>query len=104
MLDLAKAFDTVNHKILLHLLPDFGIDNLSLKWFHSYLEYRKQRVKIYSFISHEKTIEYGIPQGSVLGPILFILYLNLVSNLNLDGSVVTYADDTRLIFTDNSWI
>jgi len=77
-LDLAKAFDTVNYKILLQLLPSFGIKNVSLNWFKSYLTNRKQMVKINNVVGHESSINYGVPQGSVLWPILFILYINSI--------------------------
>jgi len=102
-LDLAKAFDTVNYKILLQLLPSFGIKNASLNWFKSYLINRKQMVKINNVVGHESSINYGVPQGSVLGSILFILYINSICDINIDGLVVTYADDTCLLFSDKSW-
>jgi len=102
-LDLAKAFDTVNYKILLQLLPSFGIKNASLNWFKSYLINRKQMVKINNVVGHESSINYGVPQGSVLEPILFILYINSICDINIDGLVVTYADDTCLLFSDKSW-
>lgn len=84
------------------MLPSFGISNLSLKEFYSCLENRKQRVRINNVIGQESTIEYGVPQDSVLSPILFILYINSVCDLKLDGLVITYADDTCLLFTDKS--
>jgi len=104
-LDLKKAFDRVNHKILLQILPNFGINNLSLKWFESYLNNRKQMVIINNIIDPEGVVEYRVPQGSVtvLGPILFLSYINLVSDFRFDGLVVLYADDTCLLFTDKSW-
>ncbi|VVC38692.1 Endonuclease/exonuclease/phosphatase,Reverse transcriptase domain [Cinara cedri] len=102
-IDLAKAFDTIHHNILLRLLPNFGITNKSLRWFKSYLSNRQQMVKLNDVISNGTFIEYGVPQGSVLGPILFILYINAVCDLNIDGKIVTYADDTCLLFSDISW-
>lgn len=68
--------------------------NTIFQWFRSYLENGKQKVTINGFLSKEKIIKYRVPQGNVLGPILFFLYINYISNLKLDGSVVTYADDT----------
>ncbi|XP_022163951.1 uncharacterized protein LOC111029296 [Myzus persicae] len=102
-LDLAKAFDTVSHEELIKMLPCFGISNESLMWFKSYLKNRKQVVSINGVHSAEGEIDYGVPQGSVLGPLLFILYINNICNLRIDGQVVTYADDTCLLFSGNSW-
>jgi len=102
-IDLAKAFDTIQHDILLKILPNFGINNKSLLWFKSYLSNRQQMVKLNDAISNTGYIEYGVPQGSVLGPILFILYINTACDLNIDGKIVTYADDTCLLFSDKRW-
>lgn len=78
-LDLAKPFDTVNHAILytIHILPNVGINNFSLNWFRSYLLNRKQGVNINNVLSQERTNEFGVSQGSILGPILFSLYINI---------------------------
>jgi len=65
----------VNHKILSQILPNFGVNNLSLKWFEIYLNNRKQMVIINNIIGQEGVVEYEVPQGSVLGPILFLLYI-----------------------------
>jgi retron-type reverse transcriptase len=86
-LDLAKIFDTVNHKTLLQLLPSFEINDRSLNWFRSYITNRKQRIKINNVISQDKFMEYGVLQGNVLGPIFFILYINSICDLNLDGLI-----------------
>jgi len=102
-LDIAKAFDTVNHQILFNILPSFGINNSSLNWFKSYLHNRKQSVKINEVNGNTYGIKNGVPQGSVLGPILFIIYINEICNINFDGSIVTYADDTCLLFSHKSW-
>lgn len=102
-LDLAKAFDTVNHDILLNILPSFGIKCSSLNWFKSYLHNRKQLVKINEVNGNTCVIKSGVPQGSVLGPILFIIYINDICEVNIDGSIITYADDTCLLFSHKTW-
>jgi len=102
-LDLAKAFDTVNHNELCNILPSFGLKNNSFKWFKNYLENRKQLVQINDSKGDEMKIQCGVPQGSVLGPILFILYINSICDLKIDGQIVTYADDTCLLFSGDSW-
>lgn len=102
-LDFAKAFDTVDHRQLLIALPGFGIVNESLKWFTSYLKSRVQYVALNDYMSDETYINCGVPQGSVLGPVLFIMYINSLCNMKINGSIVTYADDTCLLFTDATW-
>jgi Reverse transcriptase (RNA-dependent DNA polymerase) len=102
-LDLAKAFDTVNHFELCNILPNFGLKSISLKWFKSYLNNRKQIVQINDTTAEEMIINCGVPQGSVLGPLLFILYINSICDLKIDGQIVTYADDTCLLFSGVTW-
>ena len=94
-LDLAKAFDTVNHDILYFYS--------SLNWFKSYLHNRKQLVKINEVNGNTCVIKSGVLQGSVLGPILFIIYINDICEVNIDGSIITYADDTCLLFSHKTW-
>jgi len=103
-LDLAKAFDTVDHTELLNNLPEFGINSLSLDWFKSYLDDRRQKVRINNFIGNEMVVNCGVPQDSVLGPILFILYINSICNLKIEGLIISYADDTCLLFAGNTWV
>lgn len=102
-LDLAKAFDTVSHKILLRKLHNLGIRGVALEWFRSYLLSRKQVSKVNGVVSEEQTITFGVPQGTVLGPILFLIYMNDLCNLDIDGSIVSFADDTVLYFSAETW-
>lgn len=103
-LDLKKAFDTVAFPILLGELEALGIRGLPLQWFQTYLMDRKQLVYASQEFSDEQRVSYGVPQGSVLGPVLFLTYLNALCDLSLDGgNVISFADDTLLIFTGDTW-
>jgi len=102
-LDFAKAFDTVDHKILLNILPNFGIKNNSHNWFLSYLKDRTQMVLLNDVLGNELVFNCGVPQGSVLSPILFIMYINSICDSQTNGSIFTYADDTCLLYSDTSW-
>ena len=74
--DLQKAFDTVNHDILISKLDHYGIRGTANNWFASYLKNRSQFVSILGYESSTKPINHGVPQGSVLGPLLFLIYIN----------------------------
>jgi hypothetical protein len=102
-LDLAKAFDTISHKILLKRLRNMGITGKSLSWLQSFISKRTQRVKIGECISTILETNFGVPQGSTLGPLLFVLYINELCNRHIGGKIITFADDTVLIFEGNSW-
>lgn len=108
--DLSKAFDSVNHELLLLKLYHYGVRGLANNWFKSYLTNRKQSVVINgvdlnntvkNVYSKELTIVQGIPQGSTLGSLLFPIYFNdLPVNINNAKSTI-FADDTSLLITDN---
>ena len=95
-LDLKKAFDTVNHKILLHKLELYGVRGRSQKWFRSYFSNRKQVCAVNGKLSHEKEIHCGRPQGSNLGPFLFLLYINDLPRCLETSKARLFADDTTL--------
>lgn len=103
-LDLAKAFDTVSIPILIQKLNNIGIRGTQLKLFQDYLTDRIQCVKIENTISDELPIQYGVPQGSVLAPTLFLVYINDLCQLSLkNGRVISFADDTALVFYADSY-
>lgn len=97
-IDLKKAFDTINHNILINKLEKYGIRGIALQWIRSYLKNRKQFVKIENFCSSCLKINCGIPQGAVLGPELFILYINDLSKVSKALKSVLFADDTNVFF------
>ena len=100
LLDLSAAFDTIDHSNLLNRLKScFGFTGNALKWFTSYMADRKQCVKIEDVLSEAKNLDYGVPQGSVLGPVLFTLYTTPLSKIisaykNIKHHL--YADDTQV--------
>lgn len=93
--DISKAFDRVWHKGLLFKLQNVGISGCLLQWFSSYLSGRKQRVVIPGASSDWANIQAGVPQGSILGPLLFLLYINDIV-VNIKANVRLFADDTSL--------
>lgn len=105
-LDLAKAFDTVSIPILLQKLENMGIRGHTLNWFQSYLTNRKQLTKIGTDLSEPKHINYGVPQGSILGPTLFIIYMNDIGAVIPPSDLtetLCYADDTAILFAGDNW-
>ena len=102
-IDLVKAFDTVCHKKLLNKLRNCGIRGNVLNLLKSYLTDRVQYVKIDNYISSPNSVKYGVPQGSVLGPILFILYINHLLSLKFEGTIISFADDTAILYKSDTW-
>ena len=102
-LDLAKAFDTVNHKILLDKLYNYGVRGKAHDLLKNYLTDRQQTVRLQNFMSDTREITVGVPQGTILGPLLFILYVNdLLVNMPR-GATLSYADDTAIIAAGKTW-
>ena len=98
--DLQKAFDTVPHLPLMHKLQSLGVESYLLKWIHSYLTNRRQCVVLDGAKSSVLSVSSGVPQGSVLGPLLFIIFIDGVEGATVfNSSVVLYADDMVLYRT-----
>ena len=101
-IDLKKAFDTIDHQIILQKLENDGIDHNSLKWFESYLTGRTQKCKVNDRLSGSTSVTCGIPQGSNLGPLLFLIYINDLPNCLHHATPRMFADDTNVSFAADS--
>ena len=101
-IDLSKAFDTIDHRKLVIKLERYGIRGNASQLISSYLSNRKQYVNVLDTKSNELPVEFGVPQGSVLGPLLFILYINDICNISRDGKFVLFADDTNIFVAADS--
>jgi hypothetical protein len=97
-IDLSKAFDTINHDILIKKLEFYGVRGVSLDWFRSYLCNRQQCVFLNGALSKFGKVTCGVPQGSVLGPLLFILYINDIVQCSNILKFILFADDTNLFY------
>ena len=96
LIDFRKAFDTVDHHILLDKLYHYGIRGNALRWFNCYLTNRYQYVNYTNTSSDMKQITCGVPQGSILGPLLFLLYINDIASVSSALFSILFADDTTL--------
>ena len=95
-IDLKKAFDTIDHEILLRKLASYGADKNALAWFDSYLSHRSQKCNVNGNLSNAKELSCGVPQGSIIGPLLFLIYINDLPNSLSIASAKMFADDTHI--------
>src|SRR5436190_7588529 len=102
-IDLKNAFDSISRDLLFYKLECIGIRGTALKWFRSYLTDRYQNVTICNISGELRSVDFGVVQGSTLGPLLFLIYINNLSNLNLIGKLVLFADDACLILQGTTW-
>jgi hypothetical protein len=100
-LDMSKAFDKVSHTQLIHRLHEFRVRG-NLNWFSSYLSNRYQQTTIGGATSRPLAVTSGVPQGSILGPLLFLLYENHLSESVGNSSIATFAEDTKIFTTVNN--
>ena len=96
LIDLQKAFHTLDHKLLLDKMKCIGFSDYTIKWFHSYLTNRAIFVSLGTVFSEAGTINCGVPQGSMLGPLLFLLYINDIPQALSNTNTYLYANDTSI--------
>ena len=101
-LDLKKAFDTLDHRVLLNKLTSLGFNKASVQWFNTYLTDRSQSVVVNGSTSEPQPILFGVPQGSLIGPLLFIIYINDLPSVVSHCKIQLYADDTLLYISSSS--
>ena len=103
LIDFSKVFDMVDHGILLDKLEHYGVRGHILNWFRTYLTGRRQYVHVNGKNSEEMVLNYSVPQGSILGPLLFILYINDLPQVSKLAEYIFYADDANIIITADSY-
>ena len=101
-LDLTKAFDTVDHQIVLSKLSAYGLSGNSLQWYSSYITDQKQRTCCGKEMSNELPVTQGVPQGNISGPLLFVIYINDLPSILECCCASLYADDTMIYCYDSS--
>ena len=97
-IDLSKAFDTLDHKILMKKMYCYGVRGIVLDWFKNYLSNRMQYVSLNNVNSKLLPVTCGVPQGSILGSLLFILFINDITNVSTSTKLIMFADDTNMFF------
>ena len=99
LIDFSKAFDMVDHEIMIKKLEHYGVRGKLLSWFQSYLTNRQQYVHLNGVDSNKKFLKYGVPQGSILGPLLFIIYINDLPEITNLAKYIFFADDANILVT-----
>ena len=100
-INIRKAFDSIDHSILLKKLAYYGVSQVEFTWFQSYLANRQQQCQVNNSLSDKREIICGVPQGSILGPLLFFIYINDLPNCLTETTPCLYADDTQIFATSN---